>query len=62
MNPGTRADPGKTNPPYDSKSLPPVRNGDAGNLATFLLGLPPIKGSTINGKQGLKVSVPVAEK
>ena len=62
MNPGTRADPGKANPPYDAKANPPVRNGDAGNLATSLLGLPPIKGSTINGKQDLKVSVPAAEK
>ena len=62
MNPGTRADPLKANPPHDSKSLPPVRNGDAGNLATFLLGLPPIKDSTINAGQDLKVSAPAAEK
>ncbi len=58
LNPGTRADPGEANPPHNAKSLPPVRNGDAGNLATFLLGLPPIKGSTINGKQNLKVAMP----
>lgn len=60
MNPGTRADPGKANPPYNAESLPPVRNGDAGNLATFLLGLPPIKDSTINSKQNLKVTMPPA--
>ena len=57
LNPITRADPGKANPPYGAKTPPPVRNGDAGNLATALLGLPSIKGSTINGKQDLKVLV-----
>ena len=56
LNLGNRADPGTTNPPYDAKTPPPVRNGDAGNLATALLGLPPIKGSTINAAQDLKVS------
>ncbi len=57
LNPISRADPGKANPPYGAKAPPPVRNGDAGNLATALLGLPSIKGSTINSKQDLKVMV-----
>jgi hypothetical protein len=62
LNPGSRADPGTANPRYGAKTPPPVRNGDAGNLATSLLGLPPIKGSTINAAQDLKVSAPPAGK
>lgn len=56
INPTSRKDPGKIAPRYGDDALPPVRNGDAGNLAMKLLGLPPIEGSTINAKQDLKVS------
>ncbi len=58
VNPATRADPGQVNPAYATEGLPPVRNGDAGNLALALLGLPAIEGSTINAEQDLKVAVP----
>ena len=43
----TRHDPGDTRPPY-SASPPPIRGGDAGNLALELLGLPYIPGSVFN--------------
>jgi len=60
INPGTRADPGLAQPRQgvDAKSkasLPPIRNGDAGNLVLALLALPPIPGSTINANQDLRV-------
>ncbi len=40
----SRKDPGGENPPYGAKPRP-IRNGDAGNLALVLLGLPPVPGS-----------------
>jgi len=54
MNKLTRVDPGKRNPAYEEAGQP-VRNGDAGNLALSLLGLPAIPDSMINAKQDLSV-------
>jgi hypothetical protein len=43
----TRRDPGKARPDY-AHSPPPIRNGDAANLALELLGLPPVPGSPLH--------------
>ena len=43
-----RADPGDVRVSYsDTSRPPPLRNGDTGNLAVSLLGLPPIPGSSL---------------
>ena len=55
INLSSRKDPGDKNLKYESEELQPIRNGDAGNLAMSLLGLPAIEGSTINSKQDLNV-------
>lgn len=55
MNRSTRRDPGDDRVPL-SAALQPIRNGDAGNLALKLLGLPPIPGSVIGAKQDLAVT------
>ncbi len=47
MNLDTRQAPG-TGRPDNSAAPQPLRNGDSGNLATQLLGLPPIDGSLFN--------------
>lgn len=58
LNTAVRSDPGTGNPAYGA-TLPPVRNGDAANLALTLLRLPPVPGSTINAVQDLGVHEPV---
>ncbi len=54
LNPNSRRDPGESRPEY-APTGQPIRNGDGGNLALKLLGLPPIPGSSINNKQDLSV-------
>lgn len=53
-----RRDPGATRPANDA-ALPPLRNGDTGNIALALLGLPPIADSLFRPEWagGLQVSV-----
>lgn len=58
LNTGTRHSPGEGRPQY-SEPVQPVRNGDLGNLALSLLGLPPIPGSMINVKQDLQAGAKI---
>jgi hypothetical protein len=55
LNRSVRRDPGDRQPHRDAPGLPPIRNGDAANLALRLLGLPPVPGSTLNARQELAV-------
>jgi predicted AlkP superfamily pyrophosphatase or phosphodiesterase len=55
LNPATRKDPSLANPATGAEGLPPVRNGEAGNVVLQLLGLPAIPGSTLDAKQDLVV-------
>lgn len=50
---GDRQDPGTLRPDYDG--VQPVRNAEIGNLATDLLGMPPIGRSQMNNTQTLDV-------
>jgi len=55
LNPTSRLDPGSGRPSY-SAAAQPIRNGDTGNLALHLLGLPSIEGSTINENQDFVIA------
>jgi hypothetical protein len=52
LNPGLRP-PGASRTGYQGAQ--PIRNGDVANLATSLLSLPAVRGSTFNHSQGLRV-------
>ena len=55
LNPQARKDPGTGRPDYTEEPQP-IRNGDGGNLAMSLLGLPAIPDSLIDGSEDLVVS------
>lgn len=59
-NAATRQDPSLWAPPTQTDDLPPIRNGDMGNVALQLLGLPAIKDSCFNADQRLRLN-PVPE-
>ncbi|MDX2475364.1 MAG: alkaline phosphatase family protein [Candidatus Krumholzibacteria bacterium] len=57
LNPG-RLNPGVGRPDYNA--VAPIRNGDSGDLALSLLGLPAVAGSSIGAAQDLGVTAPVS--
>jgi len=57
LNAATRRDPGLSRPDADADP-PPIRNGDAANLALRLLGLPPVPGSVFGADRPLRVAAP----
>jgi hypothetical protein len=58
LNQLTRRDPGNAQVSY-LEPIQPIRNGDSGNLAMMMLGLPSIEGSSINARQDLRYEPPV---
>ena len=56
LNSVSRLDPGTGWLPCDT-AVPPVRNGEAANLAASLLGLPPVSGSTIGQALDLVITM-----
>ena len=59
LNSTSRLDPAEVQLPCDA-AVPPVRNGEAANLAADLMGLGAIPGSTIGQPPGLTVTSPAA--
>jgi hypothetical protein len=57
FNNGVKANPGTTRPDYNAPAQP-IRNGDSGNLAVFLLGLDSIPGSLMNSNHNMRVALP----
>ncbi|MDD5110549.1 MAG: alkaline phosphatase family protein [Patescibacteria group bacterium] len=55
LNTSSRENPGTTRPTY-SQVPQPIRNSEAGNLALYLMALPPIPGSVIDASQDLATS------
>lgn len=55
LNAATRLDPGTGHPTY-TDTVQPIRNGESGNLALSLLGLPAIPGSVLDASEDLTVA------
>lgn len=58
INPATRVRPRKDENPAADADPPPLRNGEVGNLALQILGLPAIPGSRYGGRHDLQLQLP----